>query len=208
SWLSWKRWTKTIPAGAWREAVALVWTHRARLTLGLGLMLVNRLAGLVLPSTSKWLIDDVVGQSQWSLLWWLAAAAGVATLVEAGTSFLLSQVLGVAAQRAISDLRKDIQAHIIRLPVRYFDANKSGALISRIINDPEGIRSLVGSGLVQLAGSILTAAMAAGMLFYLNWRLTLVTLVILALFGVGSTVGFRRLRPILRERWKINAEVS
>jgi subfamily B ATP-binding cassette protein MsbA len=97
---------------------------------------------------------------------------------------------------------------VIRLPVSYFDSTKSGTLITRIMNDPEGIRSLVGSGLVQLLGSILTAAMAASVLFYLNWRLTLVTLVILSIFGVGSTIGFRRLRPLFRERWKTSAEVS
>jgi subfamily B ATP-binding cassette protein MsbA len=195
-------------SGAWQEARALVWAHRARLSLGLALLLVNRLSGLVLPSTSKWLIDDVVGKSHWDLLWLLAAAAAVATVIEAGTSFLLSQVLGVAAQRAITDLRMDIQAHVVRLPVRYFDTTKSGALIARVMNDPEGIRSLVGSGLVQFTGSILTAAMAAGILCYLNAPLTLVTLLILALFGAVSTLGFRRLRPMFRERWKVNAEVS
>jgi ABC-type multidrug transport system fused ATPase/permease subunit len=201
-------WKNAPSRGAWREARLLVWRHRARLSLGLGLMLLNRLAGLVLPSTSRWLIDEVVGKARWDLLWVLAAAGAAATIVEAGTAFLLSQVLGVAAQRAIADLRQEIEAHIIRLPVRDFDATKSGVLISRIMNDPEGIRSLVGSGLVQLVGSILTAALAAGVLCYLNWRLTAVTLIVLAIFGAGSTVGFRRLRPLFRERWKVNADVS
>jgi len=113
-------------------------------------MLVNRLSGLVLPSTSKWLMDNVVARQQWDLLPKLALAAGVATLVEATTSFLLSQILGVAAQRAITDLRKDVEAHVMRLPVRYFDSTKSGVLISRIMTDAEGIRNLVGTGLVQL----------------------------------------------------------
>ena len=102
-------------------------------------------------------------------------AAGAATLVDAGTSFANSQVLGVAAQRAITEMRKDVEAHVMRLPIRYFDSTKSGILISRIMTDAEGIRNLVGTGLVQLTGSILTAAIALGVLLYLNWRLTAVT---------------------------------
>ena len=143
--------------GAWEEARALVWKHRQRLSLGLGLMVINRLAGLVLPATTKFLMDDVIGQRNWDLLPTLALAVGAATLVEAATSFALSQVLGVAAQRAITDMRKEVEAHVMRLPVRYFDSTKTGVLISRIMTDAEGIRNLVGTGLVQLAGSILTA---------------------------------------------------
>ena len=120
-------------------------------------MLVNRLAGLVLPSTPKWLMDDVINKQQWELLPRLAMAAGAATLVESATSFANSQVLGVAAQRAITDMRKDVEAHVMRLPIRYFDSTKSGILISRIMTDAEGIRNLVGTGLVQLTGSIVTA---------------------------------------------------
>src|SRR4029077_10657462 len=134
-------------------------------------MIVNRLSGLVLPSTSQWLVYDVVGKQHWDLLPMLALAAGAATLVESSTSFVLSQILGVAAQRAITDMRKDVEAHVMRLPIRYFDSTKSGILISRIMTDPEGIRNLVGSGLVQLTGSILTAVMALGILFYTSWRL-------------------------------------
>src|SRR5438445_10084733 len=182
--------TKKLTPGAWQEAKALVWAHRKRLSLGLDLMLVNRLAGLVLPSTSKWLIDDVVNRKHWELLPTLALAAGAATLVESATSFSLSQVLGVAAQRAITDMRKAVEAHVMRLPVRYFDSTKSGILISRIMTDAEGIRNLVGTGLVQLTGSIVTALLALCVLLYLNWKLTLVTIVILGLFGGGMATAF------------------
>jgi subfamily B ATP-binding cassette protein MsbA len=192
----------------WREARDLVWTHRRRLAIGLALLLVNRLSGLVLPATSKYLIDDVVGKHQGDLLVWLAAAAGGATVVQAATSFALSQVLGVAAQRAITDLRRDVQAHVLRLPVNYFDSTKSGVLISRIMTDAEGIRNLVGTGLVQLVGGLVTASLALGLLFYLNWRLTTLTLVILLTFGGGMAVAFMRLRPLFRERGKINADVT
>src|SRR5205807_3349740 len=106
-------------------------------------------------------------------------AAGAATLIGAATSFLNSQVLGVAAQRAITEMRKDVEAHVMRLPIRYFDSTKTGILISRIMTDADGIRNLVGTGLVQLTGSIVTAVLALGILLYLNWRLTLVTVVVL-----------------------------
>ena len=120
-------------------------------------MLVNRLAGLVLPATSKFLIDDVIGKQRADLLMPLALAAGAATVVQAVTSFALSQVLGVAAQRAITDMRRRVEAHVARLPVSYFDSTQSGVLISRIMTDAEGIRNLVGTGLVQLTGSVVTA---------------------------------------------------
>jgi ABC-type multidrug transport system fused ATPase/permease subunit len=197
-----------LTAGAWEEARALVWAHRQRLAFGLVLMLVNRSAGLVLPLTSKWLMDEVVAKNRWDLLSTLALAAGVATLVESATSFALSQVLGVAAQRAITDMRKQVEAHVLRLPIRYFDQTKSGILISRIMTDAEGIRNLVGSGLVQLSGSVITAVVSLGILFYLNWKLTAVTIVVLGAFGGGMAMAFQRLRPLFRERGQINAEVT
>src|SRR6476619_2211617 len=171
-------------------------------------MLVNRLSGLVLPTTTKYLMDDVISKGHWELLPKLAFAAGVATIVGTATSFLNSQVLGVAAQRAITEMRKDVEAHVMRLPIRYFDSTKSGVLISRIMTDADGIRNLVGTGLVQLTGSILTAVMALTILVYLNWRLTAVTIVILTTFGVGMATAFKRLRPLFRERGQINAEVT
>jgi subfamily B ATP-binding cassette protein MsbA len=199
---------KKITAGAWEEARALVWKHRQRLAIGLALMVVSRLAGLVLPTSTKYLMDDVVGRQNWSLLPTLALAVGAATLVEAVSSFSLSQVLGVAAQRAITEMRKDVEAHVMRLPVRYFDSTKTGVLISRIMTDAEGIRNLVGTGLVQLLGSMFTAVLALGVLLYLNWKLTAVTILVLGIFGGVMATAFNRLRPLFRERGQINAEVT
>ena len=200
---------KKITAGAaWREARELLWARRGRLALGLVLMLINRVSGLVLPASSKFLIDDVVGKGRADLLVPLAVAAGAATFVQAITSFALSQVLGVAAQRAITDMRRRVESHVARLPVSYFDSTQSGVLISRIMTDAEGIRNLVGTGLVQLTGSVVTALVALAYLFYLNWFLTTVTLVCLAAFGAVMAVAFRKLRPLFRERGKINAEVT
>jgi subfamily B ATP-binding cassette protein MsbA len=195
-------------SNAWREARALLVARRGRLALGLSLMLVNRLVGLVLPVTSKFLIDDVIGKQRADLLLPLAVAAGAATVVQAVTSFALSQVLGVAAQRAITDMRRRVEAHVARLPVRYFDSTQSGVLISRIMSDAEGIRNLVGTGLVQLVGSVVTAVVALAILFYLNWWLTLATLTALGAFGGAMALAFKRLRPLFRERGKINAEVT
>src|SRR5438132_13664141 len=199
---------KTITPGAWQEARALVYAHRGRLGVGLALLLVNRLAGLVLPSSSKWVIDRVINQHHPELLLPLALAAGGATVVQAITGFGLSQILGLAAQRAITDMRRTVQAYVLRLPVSYFESTKSGILISRIMSDAEGIRNLVGTGLVQLVGGLVTGAMALGVLFYLNWRLTLIAILILACFGGGMAYAFTKLRPLFRERGKLNAEVT
>lgn len=199
---------RLTPATAWRDARELVWAHRYRLTLGMFLMILNRLVGLVLPASSKYLIDNVVLKHQSGLLLPLALVAGAATLVQASSSFALSQVLGVAAQRAITEMRKSVQQHVARLPVRYFDSTQTGILISRIMTDAEGIRNLVGTGLVQLIGSLVTAALALTVLFYLNWKLTSVTLLALGAFGVCMALAFKKLRPVFRERGQINAEVT
>jgi ABC-type multidrug transport system fused ATPase/permease subunit len=193
---------------AWAEARALIWEHRRSVSIGLALMLISRAAGFVLPASTKWLIDEVIGKHRVELLMPLALAAGAATLINAITSFALSQVVSVAAQRAISQLREDVQAHLVRLPVRYFDSTKSGVLVSRVMTDPEGIRNLVGTGLIQLVGGLFTASIALGVLFWLNWQLTLGTVIFLAIFGVGMAVAFRKLRPLFRERGAITAEVT
>ena len=195
-------------SGVWREARDIMWVYRRRLALGSVIMIVNRLAGLVLPGSSKFLLDDVILKGQQDLLLPLAAAVGAATLVQAVTSFALSQVLGITAQRAITEMRKKVQAHIERLPVRFFDSTKTGVLISRIMTDAEGIRNLVGTGLVRLIGGLVTAAIALGVLFWLNWKLTVVTIIVLGVFGGAMALAFRKLRPIFRERSKINAEVT
>jgi len=195
-------------SSAWADARELVWTHRRRLLLGAGLMLVNQAMGLVLPASTKYLIDLVVGQGRTDLLWKLALVAAAATLVQALTSFSLSQVLGVAAQRAITEMRKKVQAHVSRLPISYFDSTQTGKLISRIMNDAEGIRNLVGTGLVQLTGSFITAAVALAILFWLNWRLTSITILVLGAFGGALVYAFTRLRPLFRERGEIIAMLT
>ena len=193
---------------AWRDARELIWSHRYRLALGMLLMVVNRLVGLVLPASSKYLIDDVIIKHRGELLVPLAVAVGLATLVQALSSFALTQILGVAAQRAITDMRKSVQEHVARLPIKYFDSTQTGVLISRIMSDAEGIRNLVGTGLVQLVGGLVTAAIALGYLFYLNWRMTSITLLALAAFGAAMATAFKKLRPLFRERGQINAEVT
>ena len=195
-------------SNAWHEARELIWHHRRRLGVGLLLMLVNRLAGLVLPASSKYLIDHVIGQRRVDLLGTIALAAGAATLVQAVTSFGLSQILGIAAQRAITEMRKTVQAFVLRLPIAYFDSTKTGVLISRIMTDAEGIRNLVGTGLVQLAGGLVTAGIALAVLFWLNWRLTTISILILGVFGGGMAYAFTKLRPLFRDRGKLNADVT
>jgi subfamily B ATP-binding cassette protein MsbA len=201
---------KIDTTAAWREFRELLYVHRRRLTIGLTLMMISRLAGLVLPAISGRVIDDVFNAAEpnLDLLHPYALMAGAATVAQAITSFGLSQILGVAAQRAITDMRKRVQAKVMRLPVRYFDSTQSGVLLSRIMADAEGIRNLVGTGLVQLLGGLLTAAISLGVLLYLNWRLTLITAVVLGAFGGGMAYAFNKLRPLFRERGKIQAEVS
>jgi ABC-type multidrug transport system fused ATPase/permease subunit len=193
---------------AWAEARALIWEHRKSVGLGMLLMLISRPAGLVLPAATKWLIDEVLVNKRSELLVPIALASGAATLIQAITSFSLSQVVSVAAQQAIAKLREEVQAHLVRLPVRFFDSTKSGVLVNRVMNDPEGIRNLVGTGVIQLVGGVVSALMALGYLLWLNWRLTTVMVVFLAVFGAGMAVAFRRLRPIFRERSVIQGEVT
>ncbi|WKW13128.1 ABC transporter ATP-binding protein [Pseudogemmatithrix spongiicola] len=193
---------------AWAETRRLMWQHRGSLAIGLVLMLVNRLSGLVLPGSVKWIVDEVLTKGRLELLTPIAIAAGAATLLQASSSFALSQVISVAAQRAITELRRRVQARVLRLPVSFFDSTQSGILINRVMNDAEGIRNLIGTGIIQLVGGMLTAALALGYLFYLNWFLTVATLVFLAVFGGIMAYAFVKLRPIFRERSKIQAEVS
>ncbi len=193
---------------AWVEAKALIWSYRWRLLLGLGLMLISRAAGFVLPYSTKVLVDDVFGKNNFGLLTWVAVAVGLSTIVSAITSFVLSQVLGVAAQRAITEMRKRIQSHIERLPTSYFDSTQTGQLISRIMRDAEGIRNLVGTGLGQIVGGILSALVSMVVLLYLNWQITLITLVVLAAFGWVLSFAFKKLRPLFRDRGEIEAQVT
>jgi ABC-type multidrug transport system fused ATPase/permease subunit len=171
-------------------------------------MVVNRAAGFIMPASSKYLIDNVIGKHRPDLLGKLALAVGVATVVQAITSFGLSQVVSLAGQRAITDMRRRVEAHVLRLPVSYFDSTQTGILISRIMTDAEGIRNLVGTGLIQLAGGFMGAMIALALLFWLNWKLTTATLILLLVFGGALARAFIRLRPVFRERGKKNAEVT
>jgi subfamily B ATP-binding cassette protein MsbA len=194
--------------GAWAEARRLIYDARWRLLLGSALLLVSRLAGMVLPASTKVIGDQIFAQQKYWLIKWIALAIGAATLVQGITSFALSQILGVAAQRAITDMRKRVMAHIERLPINYFDSTQSGQLISRIMNDAEGIRNLVGTGLGQILGSVVTATIAIGVLFYINWQLTVATMIVLLIFGGALLYAFKVLRPVSRERGQITAEVT
>jgi len=194
-------------SAAWSEARNLIWARRGRLLLGLVLMLISRLSGMVLPYLSKYLIDDLT-QGRVEQLGTIALIVGAATVVQAITSFALSQVLGVAAQYAITEMRRRVEEHVMRLPVSYFDKNQTGQVLARVMNDAEGIRNLVGTGLAQLTGSILTAILALGYLFYVNWFLTVVTLLVLAAFGGALGYAFKSLRPLFRERGKIQADIT
>jgi subfamily B ATP-binding cassette protein MsbA len=193
---------------AWKEFRGLVAANRGRLALGLGLLLLNRATSFVLPGSSKLLFDEVIPHRNTGLLTLLAVAVAVAAVIEAASSFAIAQLLGVAAQRAINDLRKSVHDHVLRLPVRAFDATQSGVLISRIMTDAEGVRNLVGTGIVQLVGGLLTAVVAIAVLFWLSWQLTAGILLLLALFGGGLGLAFSRLRPVFRERGKVQAEIT
>ena len=195
-------------SSAWAEARKIVWNARWRLALGSVLMLISRLAGMVLPASTKYIGDEVFARGNYGLIKWIALAIGISTLVQGITGFALSQVLGVAAQRAITEMRKRVQQRIERLPISYFDSTQSGQLISRIMNDAEGIRNLVGTGLGQLLGSVVTATISIAVLMYLNWQLTLATITVLLIFGGALMYAFKVLRPIFRERGEITAQVT
>src|SRR5438128_4335099 len=171
-------------------------------------MVINRVSGLALPASTKFLIDDIIGKRRTELLLPLVAAVITATLIQGATSFTLTQLLSKAAQRLIAELRARIQAHIGRLPVTYFDANKSGTLVSRIMSDVEGVRNLIGTGLVEFVGGLLTAAIALVVLVRISPLMTGMAFLFLVVFGVALQKAFRTIRPIFRERAKINAEVT
>ncbi|HEX6898952.1 MAG TPA: ABC transporter ATP-binding protein [Thermoanaerobaculia bacterium] len=191
-----------------QDAIDLVKARKGRLALGLLLMTISRIAGLVLPGTTKFLLDEVIGKGNREMLTLLVFAAGAATLIQAVTSFALSQVLGKAAQRSITEMRRQVQKHVGRLSVGYYEQTKSGSLLSRVMNDAEGIRNLVGTGLVEVVGGLVQAALALCILFYLNVKLTLIALGVLSLFTLILRWAFKTLRPLFKERSKINSELA
>lgn len=187
---------------------SIIWPRRWLLALGLLLIAVNRLASLVLPGATKYLLDDVVLAKDEAMMMPLVLAVGVAILVQSGTSFCLTWLLSVEAQRLIAELRAQVAEHVLRLPVRVFDGMRSGELVSRVMTDVEGVRNLVGTGLVQLVGGTLTAVVAFVIMLRIDVTMTLLTLGPMAIFGVVAMWAFRYVRPIYRERRKIYGEVT
>ncbi len=190
------------------DIMELVRPRRGVLAIGFVLMVINRLCGLALPVSTKYLIDDVLGKHRMEWLTPLVAGVLLATLIQGVTSFTLTQLLSKAAQRLIAELRQKVQAHIGRLPVTYYDSNKSGTLVSRIMSDVEGVRNLVGTGLVEFVGGLLTAIFSLFFLFRISALMTGIALAIIAAFALTLSKAFATIRPIFRERGKINAEVT
>ena len=196
---------------AWKllpDVWELIQPRRAILALGFGLMLINRVAGLVLPGSTKFLVDNVIGKHQRQLLLPIILAVVCATLIQGVTSFSLTQLLSKSSQRMISDLRVKVQAHIGRLPVTFYDANKTGVLVSRIMSDVEGVRNLIGTGLIEFAGGIMTAIFALIVLLRISPSMTAVAGVVLLGFAFSLNRAFQTIRPLFRARPKLNAEVT
>ena len=186
----------------------IIWPRRKHLFLGLFLIIISRLASLVLPGASKILIDDVIPSNDLTMLKWLIGGVVLAIVVQSTTSYALTQILSVEAQNLISKLRSQVQAHIIKLPIRFFDNTKTGELVSRIMTDVEGVRNLVGTGFAQMIGGILTAVVSLFLLISISPMMTLYVLLPVVIFGLVSLKAFGRIRPIFRERGKINAQVT
>src|SRR5438477_8234987 len=187
---------------------ALMKPRRGLLIVGFLLMAVNRVSGLVLPASTKYFVDNVILHRQVRLLTPLALAVLVATIIQGLTSFTPTQLLSKSAQRMITELRRQVQAHIGRLPIAFYDANKTGVLVSRIMSDVEGVRNLIGTGLIEFVGGLMTAAIALVYLIHTSVMMTAVAFSILVFFGVGISLAFKTIRPIFRARPKINAEVT
>jgi ABC-type multidrug transport system fused ATPase/permease subunit len=190
------------------EVRELMRPRRGLLITGLLLMVINRVSGFVLPASTKFLIDDVINKHHVEGLYRLVEIVLLATVVQGITSFALTQLLSKAAQRLIAELRQKVQTHISRLPVTFYDANKTGTLVSRIMSDVEGVRNLLGTGLVEFAGGLLTSGIALWWLMRISPKMTLIAVGSLVVFGGALNKAFATIRPIFRERSKINAEVT
>ncbi len=199
---------KTKGFKALPEIWPLLRPRRGLLLLGFGLMVINRLSGLVLPASTKFLIDNVINKRQIHMLYPLVGVVLSATLIQAITSYSLTQTLSKAAQKLITELRSRVQEHIGRLPVAYYDSNKTGMLVSRIMSDVEGVRNLLGTGLIDFTGGILTAVIAFVLLFRISPLMTTIAFGLLMLFSLVLRRAFKVIRPIFRERAKINAAVT
>ncbi len=191
-----------------KDAGEIIWTYRARLAIGISLVLVNSLSSAVLPYLSKLLFDDVIGTGKVDELPWLVLGSLGVAIFGGSTDYALAQILGIAAQRSITDLRTRLQRHVQRLPIRYFDSTKTGVLVSRVMNDAEGIRNLVGTGLAQIFGGVVKAGLGTALLFYLSARLA--SMVFLAFFAFAAILfwAFSTARPLFKQRGAVNAEVT
>src|SRR2546427_491946 len=187
---------------------ALMKPRRGLLALGFLLMAINRLSGLVLPASTKYFVDNVVVKKEVGVLTPIVLAVLFATILQGLTSFSLTQLLSKSAQKMITELRRKVQAHIGRLPISFYDSHKTGVLVSRIMSDVEGVRNLVGTGLVELAGGLLTAVIALIVMLRISSVMTLVAFGVLLVFGFGINKAFATIRPIFRARPKITAEVT
>jgi subfamily B ATP-binding cassette protein MsbA len=190
------------------EVWALVLPRKGLLLGGLLLIVISRLAGLVLPASTKFLVDDILGKRDYEMLMPLVLAVGIATMIQAATSYSLTQLLSKSGQILISELRQRVHSHLARLPVSYYDSHKTGSLVSRVMSDVEGVRNLIGTGLVELVGGLLTAFVALFALLWLSPKLTFVALFPLIAFSLVLKYAFTTLRPLYQERWKIRSEVS
>jgi ABC-type multidrug transport system fused ATPase/permease subunit len=187
---------------------ALIKPRRGILAAGLLLMAVNRVSGLILPASTKYLVDDVIGKHHIRLLTPIVLAVLAATVIQGLTSFTLTQLLSKSAQKMIADLRRQVQAHIGKLSISFYDSNKTGGLVSRIMSDVEGVRNLIGTGLVEFVGGLMTGALALVVLLRISVTMTLIAFTVLLVFGVGLNKAFTTIRPIFRARPKITAEVT
>ena len=190
------------------EVWKLVHPRRGLLAAGFGLMVINRASGLILPASTRYLIDDVMDKRQIGLLPLIVGAVVTATILQGITSFTLTQLLSKAGQRLIAELRTTVQSHIGKLPVSFYDSNRTGTLVARIMTDVEGVRNIIGTGVIDFIGGVLTAVFAFCYLISLSVKMTLLTFVILIIFGLILQHAFKIIRPIFRERSKINAEVT
>ncbi len=194
--------------GALPEIWALIRPRKGLMAVGFLLMAINRIAGLVLPASTRFLVDEVaIKRHTWVLQQIIVAVVG-ATIVQGITSYALTQLLSKAAQRLIADMRREVQEHVGRLPIAYYDATKTGTMVARILSDVEGVRNLIGTGLVDFLGGILTAILAFGFLIRMSVSMTMIAFVCIAIFALALKKAFTTIRPIFRERSKIYAEVS
>lgn len=192
----------------WPDIWALVHPRRKLLSIGLLLIIVNRVSGLALPLSTRYLFDDVIGKHNTGMLLPLTLAVVGATAIQGVTSFSLTQLLSIEGQKLIAELRRKIQAHIGRLPVTYFDSNKTGQMVSRIMSDVEGMRNLIGTGIIEFVGGLLAAILALVMLLRISAPMTGISISVMLVFGVALQRAFSTIRPIFRERAKLNAEVT